>query len=249
MEQKLHIADYFTKENTMFVNGDDKLLATLKNNVGYNVVEFGMSENCDYKASNINENEKGTSFICSFKGKHIDIFIPVIGHHNISNALASVAVADCLNLDLNKVVKALATYKAPQMRQQIVKTEEFTIIDDSYNASPDSMFSAIDILASIKANKKIAVLADMLELGDYSETGHEKVGQYAKKAGIDFVISFGEEAKHISNGFGSDNSAHFKEFEKAKEFLMQIAKKGDAVLCKGSRGMQTDRFVKTLKGE
>ncbi|MFI3326604.1 MAG: UDP-N-acetylmuramoyl-tripeptide--D-alanyl-D-alanine ligase [Clostridia bacterium] len=250
MEQKLHIADYFNKDNVMFVNGDDQLLATLKSKNLYKVVEFGTCENCDYRAVNLTQNANGTKFTCVFGDKQMDMFIPVVGLHNVQNALASFAVADYLNLNLELVAKALASYIPPQMRQQIVKTDKFTIIDDSYNASPDSMVSSLNILSSMTGGKKIAVLADMLELGDYSQKGHKKIGEYAKTLGIDYVIAFGDESKNIVKGFGNnEKSSHFTDYDMAEYFLLSLAKKDDTILCKGSRGMQTDRFVKALKGE
>ncbi len=249
MEQKLHIADYFTENSTMFVNGDDDLLCTLKGNASYNVIEFGLSQNCQYRAVKISENDVGTNFSCLVNGEKIAVFVPTLGLHNVHNALACIAVSDKLGLDRAKSIKALATYCPPEMRQQIIKTANFTIIDDSYNASPDSMQTALQVLGSAKG-RKIAVLADMLELGEYSQKGHTDVGVFAKKADVDCLICFGQEAKYIQIGFENEQkSKHFTSYEQAEKYLLSMVTKGDTILCKGSRGMKTDRFVKALRGE
>lgn len=243
MKEKLHIADFVPEKGAILVNGDDELLNKLK---GKNIFTFGVDESCDYKATDIKEENGETSFICTFSGKEIPVIIPTLGIHNVRNALVSIAVADKLNLDTEKAAKALSNYKAPDMRQQIKKYGEITVIDDSYNASPDSVKASLDILSSFKG-RKIAILADMLELGDYSPIGHNEVGAYAKKKGIDILFALGTEAKEIYKGFGdADNSRHFDKIEDINEIIGSFIKAGDTLLIKGSRGMHTDLIVKKI---
>ena len=243
MKEKLHIADFVPEKGAILVNGDDELLNKLK---GKNIFTFGVDESCDYKATDINEENGETSFICTFSGKEIPVIIPTLGIHNVRNALVSIAVADKLNLDTEKAAKALSSYKAPDMRQQIKKYGEITVIDDSYNASPDSVKASLDILSSFKG-RKIAILADMLELGDYSSIGHNEVGAYAKKKGIDILFALGTEAKEIYKGFSdADNSRHFDKIEDINEIIGSFIKAGDTLLIKGSRGMHTDLIVKKI---
>ncbi|MBP3323054.1 MAG: UDP-N-acetylmuramoyl-tripeptide--D-alanyl-D-alanine ligase [Clostridia bacterium] len=243
MKEKLHIADFVPEKGAILVNGDDELLNKLK---GKNIFTFGVDEGCDYKATDIKEENGETSFICTFSGKEIPVTIPTLGIHNVRNALVSIAVADKLNLDTEKAAKALSSYKAPDMRQQIKKYGEITVIDDSYNASPDSVKASLDILSSFKG-RKIAILADMLELGDYSPIGHNEVGTYAKERGIDILFALGTEAKEIYKGFGdADNSRHFDKIEDINEIIGSFIKAGDTLLIKGSRGMHTDLIVKKI---
>lgn len=243
MKEKLHIADFVPEKGAILVNGDDELLNKLK---GKNIFTFGVDESCDYKATDIKEENGETSFICTFSGKEIPVTIPTLGIHNVRNALVSIAVADKLNLDTEKAAKALSSYKAPDMRQQIKKYGEITVIDDSYNASPDSVKASLDILSSFKG-RKIAILADMLELGDYSPIGHNEVGAYAKKKGIDILFALGTEAKEIYKGFGdADNSRHFDKIDDINEIIGSFIKAGDTLLIKGSRGMHTDLIVKKI---
>lgn len=246
MEQKLHITDHFTEDNTLFVNGDDDLLRTLKGKLPFNVVSFGIDEGNDYRAVNIEPSDEGYSFICLHNGTETAMSLSVPGIHNIRNALVAFALSEHLGIAVNKAVRAIASYTPPEMRQQIKKFGSITVIDDSYNASPDSMFGALQILGDSKG-RKIAVLADMLELGAYSPKGHRDVGEKAKEISADLLICIGEESKYIAEGFGSSNCAHFMNCEEAWEFLGDKLLPGDTVLVKGSRGMRTDKIVSFIE--
>ena len=161
-------------------------------------------------------------------------------------ALAAMAVARYLGVPAEDAVRAISAYKAPAMRQQVVEAGGLLIIDDSYNASPDSMRSAIDVLATRPVTgKRAAVLADMLELGDFSQQGHYEVGSYARERGVELLVAVGPLAKGIAAGYGSE--AHwFATNEEATAFLQEALRPGDAVLVKGSRGMRTDEIVAAL---
>ncbi len=249
LEEKLHVTDYFSNNDIMFINGDDPLLKALKGKKNFRVVDFGLSEDCDYRAFDITENDFGTEFSVIIKDKTHRVKLSCLGEHNIRNALAALAVSDSLNLDIEKSIEDIYNYTPPEMRQQIIKTEKFTIIDDSYNSSPDSAKSALGILSKLNG-RKIAVLADMLELGSYSEKGHKEVGEFAKEMGVDYLISYGEESISTHNAFNDMlNSIHFTDFSQAEDFVSKFVKDGDCILVKGSRGMKCERFVTILKGE
>ncbi len=248
LEQKLHIADYLGQEKPLFVNGDDDLLSTLKETTNYNVITFGTAENCDFRAVDINEYENGSEFTCLCKAGSFTASVPAPGIHNVRNALMCIAVAQYLKIDINKTIDALKEYQPAKMRQEIKKINGFTVIDDSYNASPDSAYASLDVIKSSTAKRKIAVLADMLELGDYSEKAHFSVGEYAKKCKVDMLLCVGEEAKHIARGFGEGNSTHiFENSPQAAKFLLHKIQDGDLILIKGSRGMKTDIIVAEIE--
>lgn len=248
LEEKLHVTDYFTEDSVLFVNGDDDLLCALKGAKPYRVVEFGVAPHCDYRAADIREGEDGSRFLCCRGGEEIPMFVPVPGLHNVRNALASLAVAEALGVHTAAAVQAIAGYTPPAMRQQIQKIAGCTVIDDTYNASPDSMVGALDILAKLPGGKKIAVLADMLELGSYAEKGHRDVGNHARALGIDWLLCIGTQAAYMADAFGnSEKSRLFATTEEAAAFLQELLEPGDAVLVKGSRGMKTDRIVKGLE--
>lgn len=248
LEEKAHIADYLPEGGALFVNGDDDLLPTLKNTLGGKVVTFGLGPNCDWRAYGLNEADKGTFFTCqSPAGEKTEVFVPAAGEHNVRNALAAMAVARYLGVPGEDAVRAISAYKAPAMRQQVVEANGLLIIDDSYNASPDSMRSAIDVLQSRKVSgRRVAVLADMLELGDFAQQGHREVGEYAREKGVNLLVGIGPLSQEIANGYG-EGAQWFGTNQEAIAYLKETLREGDAVLVKGSRGMQTDQIVAALK--
>ena len=248
LREKAHIADYLPAGGALFVNGDDDLLPTLKETLGNKVVTFGLGPGCDWRAYGLNEADKGTFFTCqSPAGERTELFVPAAGEHNVRNALAAMAVARYLGVPAEDAVRAISAYKAPAMRQQVVEANGLLIIDDSYNASPDSMRSAIDVLQSRNVTgKRAAVLADMLELGDFAQQGHREVGEYAREKGVDLLVGVGPLAKDIAAGYG-EGALWFEDNAQAIACLKETLREGDAVLVKGSRGMQTDQIVAALK--
>lgn len=252
LKEKLHIADYVGAMGTVFVNGDDDLLCTLKDEeyggvFEPSVVTFGIGENCDFRAYDIKEKNGETSFKFRLEDEEFTVKLPVIGLHNVRNALVAIAVCEYLGLDLNKAIEALGTYKSPDMRGEIKTFGNITVIDDTYNASPDSMVSSLDMLTRLNG-RKIAVLSDMLELGSYSEKGHTDVGKAAKEKNIDFLVAVGNEAKHIYDGFADhENSVYFKTNAEVNSFLDDFVKPNDSILIKGSRGMHTEEIREHLK--
>ncbi len=248
LREKLHIADYLPPDGVLFVNGDDDLLPTLKGACGHRVVTFGLNPSCDWVAFSLKEADKGTFFTCQGPGgEKVEMFVPAAGQHNVRNALASMAVARHLGVSAEDAARAIGAYKAPAMRQQIGEANGITIIDDSYNASPDSMRSALDVLASRRTTgKRTAVLADMLELGDFSRQGHLEVGKYAKEKGVRLLVAVGELAKDIAAGYG-EGAEWFASNQEAIAFLRENLAPGDTVLVKGSRGMKTDEITAALK--
>ena len=246
--EKSHIADYLPADGALFVNGDDDLLPTLKNTGAHHVVTFGIDAPCDWRASDLREADGGTFFTCTGPGgERQQLFVPAAGRHNVRNALAAFAVARYLKIPAEDAARALSAYQSPAMRQQIVECGGLTLIDDSYNASPDSVHSAIDVLTTRgNPGKTVAVLADMLELGDFAAKGHFEVGECAKEKGVDLLIAVGELSKETAAGYGQ-NARWFATNGEASTFLKEILQPGDAVLVKGSRSMKTDEIAAFLK--
>lgn len=248
LKEKAHIADYLPADGVLFVNGDDDLLPTLKETCGHKVVTFGLSPQCDWRATELREADKGTFFTCLTPGSGtIQMFVPAAGEHNVRNALGAMAVALTLKIPAEDAARAIGAYKVPAMRQQISEVNGLTLIDDSYNASPDSMRSALDVLSTRRIEgKRAAVLADMLELGDYSQPGHFEVGRYARAKGVELLVAVGPLSKEIAAGYG-EGALWFATNEEAIACLRERLQLGDAVLVKGSRGMKTDEIVAALK--
>ena len=180
----------------------------------------------------------------------LTVELPVPGVHNVRNALAGLAVTKELGGDLREAAEALASYRPLAMRQQIHRTQGgLTVIDDSYNASPDAIYSSLEVLGGFPG-RRVAVLADMLELGAIEKKAHEEVGLCAARGGVSLLVTVGERAKWIAEGAQSyRNPPECRSFatnEEAIAFLHNALKSGDVVLVKGSRGMRTDEIVKGL---
>ena len=177
--------------------------------------------------------------------------IETVGEHNVLNAIAAVGIGIELGLSIDEIKNGLLKFKPLDMRQQIYNFDGIKIIDDSYNANPDSMKSALNVLCQIgKDGRKIAVLADMLELGESSEELHYMIGKHCADLNIDILLTVGEEAKYINNGARENNSEikvkHFIDNNEVVVYLSEEVKNNDVILVKGSRGMKTDFIVKKM---
>lgn len=250
MSEKLKITKHFDSDGILFLNGDDKLLRTLYGKQSFRTVSFGISEDNDYHAENIQTEGFFTSFDCCHGGSCVRYTIPALGMHSVTNALAAVAVGEALGLDSAQLAKGLSTYKNAPMRQQIIEREGFTVIDDSYNSSPDAAKVSLDVLKELANDKpSIAVLADMLELGEKSAEGHYGVGSHLAEIGVNKLIAVGEESKKTAEGARDGGCAEVytcDSNDQAYEILKGLMSDGCVILVKGSRGMHTDEIVKKL---
>ena len=255
MKEKLHIKDYVDGKGIVYLNGDDELLWREKGNINERVKSFGLSKRNDIYAAEIINKGTYTEFSVEIGGKIEWFRINTIGEHNILNAVAGIGLAKDLGIEIDDIREGLLQFKPIDKRQVIEELENgIIIIDDSYNASPDSITSGLSVLNMIEAEgKKIAVLADMLELGEYSEEAHYKLGKTAIEMGIRNIITIGKHAKEIAHGAkDADKECKTESFdnnEETIEYLKGVLKKGDVVLVKGSRSMKTDEIVKGLKAE
>lgn len=249
LKAKLEITKGMKQGAPLILNYDNDLLSDIKSYEGFDIISYGVNnKSAQITAENIKSNGLSTEFDISFKGKLYPAKIPCVGEHNVLNALAAFGCAYCLGLNLENSIKALEGYVPSGMRQKIVEKGGITVIEDCYNASPDSMNAAIKTLASVGGGKKIAVLADMLELGKISDEAHLKVGTLAAENKIDMVIAYGDKAKYIAEGAnkGGINSAFASSKEQAFSLLKGAASKGDTVLFKGSRGMKLEDIITML---
>ncbi len=230
------------------MSGDNDLLPGLDSGGRFRLVTFGLSEGCQWRGTDIEAGSEGQSFICHAPdGRTQTVRLPAPGSHMACDALSALAAADYLGVPLEDAARALSGYIPPKMRQVISHEGGVLLIDDSYNASPDSMRSALGLLAGQEIpGHRIAVLAGMRELGDHTRKGHLDTGAFAKELGIDTLIAVGELGEIIAEGFGS-GAICAKNNAQAWELLRELLKPGDAVLVKGSRGMKTEEIVEKIK--
>ncbi|WP_042271532.1 UDP-N-acetylmuramoyl-tripeptide--D-alanyl-D-alanine ligase [Faecalimicrobium dakarense] len=250
LKAKMEIATNFDSSNTLIVNGDDKFLCTLKNkNHEYTLKTFGFDKDNDIYCEGYEMTEDSITFICNINGKKEEIFIPTVGEHNIYNAMAAILVGISLELTLDEIKNGLKHFKATKMRLDIVKNDKMTIINDAYNASPDSMKAALKILGRYKT-RRVAILGDMFEMGEYAEYGHRLVGEVSI-GNVDVLITIGNDSNFIGQeakklGFYEKNLYHFKTREDAINEIDSLLKEEDVVLVKASRGMKLEKIVEHL---
>lgn len=269
LKEKLKITKNFDEQSVLFINKDDNMLSKVKMENRFKVVTFGIENDCDFKAENVKFNGNQTRFILKYKDKKSEKkvlnTIPTIGIHNVYNALAGIALGVHLGISILDIQKSILQYKSLDKRQCIfenvkVKNNDkkivINIIDDTYNANPDSMKNAINVLniySRKKSGRKVAVLADMLELGEVSEELHLKLGEYVAQNNIDILLTVGKEAKNIALGAKKVNknikAQSFENNLEAYKFLKDNLQDGDNVLFKGSRGMHIDEIVSKIIDE
>lgn len=161
--------------------------------------------------------------------------------------MLAIACGRKMGLTYDEINSGIKNIKMTSMRLDIVKGEKFSIVDDSYNASPDSMIAAIDVINTVEGKRRIAILGTMRELGEKSYEAHFDIGKYAKTQGIDELITMGDYNKAYSEGYGKENYNAFSNMEDLIKYLDAILKNGDVILVKASRSMKFENIVKNLK--
>jgi UDP-N-acetylmuramoyl-tripeptide--D-alanyl-D-alanine ligase len=176
------------------------------------------------------------------KALRIDLSVP--GEHNASNALAAATVGLALGVPAKKIQAALSSFSSASKRMQLFQINGVTVLNDTYNSNPDSALAALGVLGRVKSTgKKIAVLADMLELGSNAEREHQRIGAAVAGAGATHLLGFGPLTKHTVNAAATGFKKHFELKNALSEQLAQLLVPGDVVLVKGSRGMRMEEVV------
>lgn len=244
-EVKSELIKNIKKNGFLIVPSDNKehldRWKKLRNDI--NILTFGIESAADFYASKINLKENGLSFVVrsNLIKKPIQIKTSIEGKHNIKNILASFAVHFCLKENLENFVNILKVNKLNTIRQVKSKWINGSIlIDDTYNANPDSTKKSIDLLSNYNKNT-VLILGDMLELGRYKKQLHKEVGVYAKKRGINIILGYGDLTKYAVDGFGK-KAIFFKDEENLKSYLRENITSKDVILIKGSRGMKMEKF-------
>ena len=224
---------------------DDEFLTKKRTAGDYGQVSVGYENDADYTISDVDDfGVEGIEFTVDHCGEKTRVRLPLPGVHNAINGALAIAVGGLLGVDVETAARGLAGASLTGSRLKKIEGRSVTIIDDTYNANPDSMKSAIDVLAGSRAERKVAILGDMFELGDNTENQHREVGEHAKAAGLDMVIAIGNLAANIAEG------AQGVYFEKKEDFLAEIDKyinSRDMILVKASRGMKMEEIVERLK--
>ena len=250
LKAKLEILEGLTEDGVVVINNDNDLLHKwyLENNEKYNIITYGIENESDYMAENIVSKEDGSVY--TLKGTNQKIEVPVGGNHFVQNSLCAIAVGSIFKMPLEKMIKGIKEFKLTKKRMDIETLKDnITIINDYYNANYDSMKAALEYLGNLKEKRKIAVLGDMLELGEYSQELHGKVGEEVVKNKIDILITVGKEAKQIAK-VAENKIPQIKicnSNEEAIKEINNIKKENDTILLKASNGMHFGEILEGIK--
>ena len=223
----------------------------MKNSVadGVKVITYGLEVPADLTAKNFLIGSISTEFVLTYAGTEYDVEIPMLGRHNVSNALAAVAAGISLGLTVDEIQRGILTLTTTKMRFEVIRRDGLTIVNDAYNASPASMRVALRTTAEIYDGRKIAVLGDMLELGAVSEKLHREVGAQLVENHFDTLIALGELGKFIADGArdaGLTNVYFVGSHEEAAQKILELVEKGDTILFKASHAMHMEKIIELI---
>lgn len=255
-EEKSQLVKALETSGVAILNFDDKTVLEMKEKTKGHIFTFGFESGADTKAIEMQNNFgdfSGVSFKIESEGKIVPTRIEnVYGKPVVYAALAAIAVGEVMNMNLIEIADALKEYKAPKSRLNLIKGINGSyILDDTYNASPLSTMSALEVLKDLPAKRKIAALGDMKELGKYSEEAHIVIGEEVSKI-ADYIFTVGDEAEFIAqgaseSGFEKENIFKFKKSAETGKALRDMIAEGDLILVKGSRSMKMELIVEEIR--
>lgn len=258
LKAKLEILEGLRPGGTCFFNGDEPLLWDLRGKNQFHTLYFGIENpNCDVLATEVRLLEGKSRFRVRWGSYDFPVELPLGGKHNIYNALAAIAVALHEKVPVEEVQQGIAGFVNTEQRQQIRYYKTFTIIDDTYNAGPESMEAALLVLKATSGMgekpRRIAVLGDMLELGNHANGAHYRIGRMAA-CNADLLLTYGPQSVHtvsgaITGGMGQRNAMNFQTQEELVNTLKNRAKPGDVLLFKGSHGMHMEKILQAFMQE
>jgi UDP-N-acetylmuramoyl-tripeptide--D-alanyl-D-alanine ligase len=256
-DAKAEILEGADPATLLVANADDPRISARIGAFRGRVVTFGIERDADIRASAVvDRGVEGTSARVTARRGTAEITTPLIGRSNLANILAAIAVAEEFDVPLEDVKSRAAQLRPAAHRGEIVRLAAgVTVVDDSYNANPTATKQALDVLTAAAASRRIAVIGEMLELGDRSAELHTAVGRHAASAGVDLLLAVGGAPARaladgaIAAGMPAANVRYFETSDEAAAAAVALVKTGDLVLVKGSRGVKTDRVVDRLKAE
>lgn len=247
---KGELVEAIDKEGTVILNEDDHFVKGMARLTSGKVLSYGIDHNATVTGSHLRCKKDGIKFTCKCYDEVFDVFLPMLGVHNVYDALAAIAVGRVLGLVSLQIKRALGSFAGIPMRQEIMPFRDFVLLNDAYNANPSSMIESARALGQLEGKRKIAMVGDMLELGDYSEEGHRQVGRVLGEEGYEIVYTLGEQAAYIgaaAREAGVPEVYSCTSQADAAEKYLKASRKGDVILLKGSRGMQMELIAAELR--
>ncbi len=239
---------------TVILNADDARVAAMCSLAvdGVRVLTYGIGADADVRAEALRLTSDGSQFMVTWNNERHDYSIPLAGRHNVSNALAALAAGFALGYTPQEMQTGLQRLAVTKMRYEVHEVGAWTFINDAYNASPSSMAAALETTTNLYEGRKIAVLGDMLELGDAAEEAHRRIGRRVAELGFAALVTYGPQSRWIhtaAEAAGCPVCRHAETHEAAAEHLRSLLRDGDTVLFKGSRGMKMEAVIALLTGE
>ena len=249
LQAKLEIMRGMPDDGAGVFIGDEPLFWNIRAIGKHKKYYYGIENHaCDVTATDIVELDDGVRFVVHGFGQQFELFVPMLGRHAVYNALAATTVGLLLGVKPEQIQARFSSFHNTGMRQKIYVKNGVTIIEDCYNAGPESTEAALDVLAGIKTDgRRIAVLGDMLELGNRSAAEHYRIGRLAVGK-ADLLLTYGEHSVRtltgaITGGMNPTNTDHFDTHEDMAHMLKMRVSEGDVVLFKGSRGMRMEKVL------
>lgn len=241
---KTEMLNFMPDDGIVIINGDDEKLRALK--CREHVISYGLNADCDVRAENIRfVGEDGSECDIIYRGVRFPVRIPAYGQHMVYAALEGAAAGFAMGLTADEIAEGIASYHTVGRRGVVTNTGYITLIDDCYNANPDSMRCAIDSLVALPG-RHVCVLSDMREMGESSPQMHRELGEYALEKGVELAVVYGPLSAHLAEAMGV-RARHFETREALIAALPQLIEKGDNVLVKASLGMHLEPAAEALK--
>jgi UDP-N-acetylmuramoyl-tripeptide--D-alanyl-D-alanine ligase len=249
-QEEASIIKGLAEGGTLVVNGDDRdLLEAVRPYPGQRV-SFGFNESNDLFASNVVCDDSGVRF--NLNKSRREVFVPLLGRHTACNALAAIAVGRKMGLREGEIIENLSRAHGPEMRLQLRRTGGISVLNDAYNANPNSMKAALETVAALPASgRRIAVLGDMLELGAASDRYHRELGEFAAGCDLDYLVCVGPggatiAAAAIAAGQPKGTVARYRDSATLSGRIRHLLQDGDLVLLKGSRGVRLEAVANAI---
>ena len=244
LRAKMEIVNYFTEDDILILNNEDEMLKYI-NSSEFKIYKVGLKD-CDLSAYNVELKNDSIKFNVIYDEKEEEIRLPILGKHNVLNSILALKVCDIFNIPMKDIRMSFGYLKASAMRQEVVTYKGRTIINDFYNASPDSMISSIDVL-NLYSGKKACILGDMNELGEQSEFYHKQVGEYLNNK-IDKLVVIGKyRYAYIENFEDKQKCYCFQTIEDFSEHLIEILEGMEIILIKASRSLKFEKIMDIFK--
>ncbi len=248
---KAELVEALPADGTAILNYDDENVRAMASRTKAKVFTYGLDSQADLWADNIEGHGlEGVSFDMHYTGEMLHVHLPLLGQHSVHTAMRAAAAGLVEGLNWQEILGGLLTPSTQLRLVAVTGPRDSLLIDDTYNASPDSMIAALNLLAELDG-RKVAVLGDMLELGEFEEKGHRMVGARAKET-VDLLLAVGAKAGWIADeaqaqGLPAEKIARFATAAEAGEYLKKSIGEGDIVLVKGSRALHLDEIVLSLE--